>query len=317
MTYPVSFSRNQRNIIEQRSKILNADNSSSNILDLENNLKFEKEKVNQQSTKPIQIIKQVEEVFKRRKKCLLVSDKKRKKNKKEYDLYDSAANISRIAATDDLVEGNYHSSSNQLKAVGFFGIDIGALSMSSNLQGETIPMAYSSSDIPTIGNKNKERSKYAIADNSSSNFLDLENNLKLEETKVNRTFSKPCQNTTQEEILSTKKVKKKYKCEFNKYPIRSKKKFNQEESIQSINQINASEVFDINSYNNAPPIEVSSTDVRSSIRRGETILMVWRCFFSLFRNVFSNLSSQFWKRSRQLFSDGFESEKEYPTSREV
>jgi hypothetical protein len=131
-------------------------------------------------------------------------------------------------------------------------------------------MAYSSSDIPTIGNKNEERSKYSIADNSSSNFLDLENNLKLEEIKVNRAFIKPYQNTNRGEVLSTKKVKKKYKCEFNKYPIRNKKKFNQEKSIQSIHQVHTSDVFDINSYNNAPPIEVSSTDVRSSIRRGET-----------------------------------------------
>jgi hypothetical protein len=73
-------------------------------LDLENNLKLEKEDVYQQSTKSIQIIKQIEEVFKRRKKCLIVSDKKRKKNRKEYDLYDSAANINQIAATDDLIE---------------------------------------------------------------------------------------------------------------------------------------------------------------------------------------------------------------------
>jgi hypothetical protein len=45
--------------------------------------------------------------------------------------------------------------------------------------------------------------------------------------------------------------------------------------------------------------------------------MVWRCFFSLFRNAFSNLSSQFSKQPKQSFSDGFESEKEYHTSREV
>jgi hypothetical protein len=112
-------------------------------------------------------------------------------------------------------------------------------------------------------------------------------------------------------------VKKKYKWEFNKYPIRSKKKFNQEESIRSINRNNSSEFFNTIPHNNAPPIEVSSTDVRSSIRRGETILMVWHCFFSLIRNVFSNLTNQFSKRSKQSFSDGFESEKEYHTSREV
>jgi hypothetical protein len=126
---------------------------------LENNLKFEEEKINQQVTKPIQIIKQVEDLFKRRKKNLFVSDKKRNKNKKKYDLYDSAANINQVAATDDLVEGNYHSSSNHFKAVGPFSSNIEAPGMSNNLQGETIPMAYSSSDIPTIGNNNERRSK--------------------------------------------------------------------------------------------------------------------------------------------------------------
>jgi hypothetical protein len=178
-------------------------------------------------------------------------------------------------------------------------------------------MAYSSSDIPTIGKKNERRSKYSIADNSSSNFLDLDSNLKPEGMKVNRTFTKPYHNTTQEEVLSTKKVEKKHKCEFTKYSIRSKKKVNQEELVQSINQFNPSEVFNTIPYNNAPPIKVTSTDVRSCIRRGETILMVWHCFFSLIRNVFSNLSSQFSKRSKQLISDGFESEKEYHKSREI
>jgi hypothetical protein len=115
---------------------------------------------------------------------ILVSDKKGNFNiKKKHDLSNSTTNINQITATDELIDGNDFKHSNQEAQP--FRSELRTSSMSNNLQGETIPMAYSSSFLD-IRNNNEHQVKISKADNSSSNYLDLENNLKFEEREINQ-----------------------------------------------------------------------------------------------------------------------------------
>jgi hypothetical protein len=182
---------------------------------------------------------------------------------------------------------------------------------------ETIPMAYPDYflDARNITNNLTMNSS---TNNSSSNNVNLWKN----KQEKKEWFKPP---TEAEPIVinqvKKRKVKKKRRCEtkFNSYPIRTKKKYNQEKSTHSINQYNLSQVFNTNSNQVAQPIEVLSTGVMSSIIRGETILMAWHCFISLSRNLLSNLSNKSSKqlKLKQSIKNGFESEEEYHKSKEV
>jgi hypothetical protein len=137
--------------------------------------------------------------------------------------------------------------------------------------------------------------------------------------------------TEAEQIIANQfkkqKVKKKrrYGNNFESYPIRTKKKCNQEENTNhSINQYILSEDSVNHSDHTAQPIEVSSTEVMSSIRRGETILMAWLCFISSNRNtqfLFSTSNKPSKQTTlKQLFRSGImfsEKEKEYTRKEET
>jgi hypothetical protein len=121
-----------------------------------------------------------------------LSEKKGNINKKKHNLYNSTKIIDQSEATDDLIDGKKFKRSNQ-EAVEISSSILMRPGMSSNIQGETIPMAYPVSFSRNQRNINEQRSKILNADNSSSNYLDLENNLKSEEIGVNQQSVKPIQ----------------------------------------------------------------------------------------------------------------------------
>jgi hypothetical protein len=104
--------------------------------------------------------------------------------------------------------------------------------MSSNLRDETIPMAYSGY-FSDNGNITNNLTLNSITNNSSSSYIDLGNI--LQEKK--EWFEPPAEaKPLVINQFKKRKVKKKHRYEFSSYPIRTRKKLNQEESNQSINQ---------------------------------------------------------------------------------
>jgi hypothetical protein len=99
--------------------------------------------------------------------------------KKENNFSNSISNIKKqIIATDELIKGKtFKHSDHEVQPL---RSKLRTMSMSSNLRGETILMAYSSS-LLDIRNNNKHQREMKNADNSSSNYIDLENDLKFEE----------------------------------------------------------------------------------------------------------------------------------------
>jgi hypothetical protein len=129
-------------------------------------------------------------------------------HKKKHNLSNStSSNINQITATDDLIEGSTFKHSKQ--GAQPFRSELRTMSMSSNLQGETIPMAYSSSFLD-FRNNNEHQQKDSDADNSSSNYLDLEINLKFEVREIiQRTITKPIQMINENEAPIARRKKKK------------------------------------------------------------------------------------------------------------
>jgi hypothetical protein len=178
--------------------------------------------------------------------------------------------MNQITAADELIEGNTFKHSKQ--EAQSLRRELRTMSMSSNLQGETIPMAYSKYFLDGRNITNNLTMNTNI-NNSSSNNINLGKN--LQEKK--EWFKSP---TEAEPIVinqvKKQKVKKKHRCENKSYPIKTKKKYIQEEKPNhSSNQYILSEVVSFHSNQVAPPIEVSLTEVMSNIIRGETILMAW------------------------------------------
>jgi hypothetical protein len=183
--------------------------------------------------------------------------------------------LNQIEATDEQIEGKFYTRSKYLGQPIRSNFQIEG--MSSNLRGETIPMAYSDYSLDernTINNLIQNSN----TNNSSSNNVNLGKNMQRKKEWFEPTTEAEYQIVSR---IRKQKIRKKFRCESKseRFPIKTKKKHNQEENFnRSSNQYFMSEDFVSHSSYTAQPKEAPSTEVMSSIRRGETILMAWPCF---------------------------------------
>jgi hypothetical protein len=140
---------------------------------------------------------------------LLVSDEKEKviNHEMKFNVAESSSSLNRIKATDELVEGKIVNHPKQRAQP--LRSNLRTESMSSNIQGETIPMVYLSS---FLDNRDKGGKKFINinTDLSSSNYIDLENNLWIERRKIKHlTTAEPYQITNKYKSWTMRKRKKK------------------------------------------------------------------------------------------------------------
>jgi hypothetical protein len=178
MAYSSSF-LDKWNKEKEQFTITNADNSSSNYIDLENILKDEKESISHQTAaEPYQVSN---------KNKLPRAQKKRKKTSNNLTIQEenvhfnqermfnssnsTAESLNRIEAKDESIEGKEFLRSKQLAQP--IRSNLQTESMSNNLRGETILMAYSSSFLDNKKITEEKLTTEPNTNNSLSNKVNL------------------------------------------------------------------------------------------------------------------------------------------------
>jgi hypothetical protein len=141
---------------------------------------------------------------------LLVFDKKERfrNHETKFNISNSSSEtLNQIKATNESIEGKIFNHSKQEAQP--LRSEFRSESMSINLRDEKIPMAYSGSFLDKW-NREKEQHIITNAEDSSSNYIDLENIMKDEEEIINhRTAAEPYQILNKNKLSKTQKKRRK------------------------------------------------------------------------------------------------------------